>query len=320
METFTFNILDIVHTTLNAPGKSSHKPQKLFSQILQNEQGRQVFRKFKQCRTPPDNARLKSCCGSHSGAWLLCVPKDEHSRLGTEAFRFACRLRLGLPMRGSPTFCSLCRKHIDNFAIHPFSCPHQRSRLLEKHDMLVRLFKALARVAGVKFQDHHLTIFLALTENNLLRPDLLLAAMGPNLRDLFIDFVFTDPRSQSNAPQSAVKFGAARDKRERMKINKYRDLCEQLGYSFTAASLEIFGSMTDSLHQLIQQLVQKAAERSNIPYSILFPYWCKRISMTVQRGNAKFFMEASVRMSGSSDSRGDASVMLATHHIRTVAE
>jgi len=90
-------------------------------------------------------------------------------------------------------------------------------------------------------------------------------------------------------------------------------------FSPTAASLEIFGSMTDSLHQLIQQLVQKAAERSNIPYSILFPYWCKRISMTVQRGNAKFWMEANVRMSGS-DSLGDASVMLATHHIRTVAE
>ena len=51
----------------------------------------------------------------------------------------------------------------------------------------------------------------------------------------------------------------------------------------------------------------------------LLLYEMSVIIINYARGNAKFWMEASVRMSGS-DTIGDNSVMLATHHIRTVAE
>ena len=77
--------------------------------------------------------------------------------------------------------------------------------------------------------------------------------------------------------------------------------------------------MTEDSLDLVRLLVRKAADRSHIPYSILLPYWIKRLSMNIQKGNAKYFMKSTVRMTGS-DSLYDASVSLATHHIRIAAE
>ena len=85
-----------------------------------------------------------------------------------------------------------------------------------------------------------------------------------------------------------------------------------------AASLGIFGSMTSKLDPLIRRLVEMAAERAQIPYPILLPYWRKRLSMNIQQGNARSWMDATVRMSGV-DSLQDSSLNLATYHIRSVA-
>ena len=313
------NILDIVNDTLNDSATSSHKLQKLFTSLLQENQYNDVLQKFRNTRTLPDNARIRSCYGPHSGAWLLCVPKDSHSMMENEAFQFACSLRLGLPIHGSSTYCSLCKVHIDNIGIHAFSCPKQRSRLLEKHDKFCRDLKLLAQLAGIQAKDHHLTVFTCLDPENRLRPDLYFPTLGKLGRILLIDVVFTDPRNISNVVLAAIKIGAARNKKELMKEKKYQELSNELGYSFLGAALEIFGSMTKRLDSLISNLVQKAANRAQIPFEILLPYWRKRLSMNVQQGNAKFWMDSTVRMSGN-DSLRDVSLNLNTHHIRTVAE
>ena len=130
--------------------------------------------------------------------------------------------------------------------------------------------------------------------------------------------VFTDPRNKSNCPTSANKIGIAREKREAFKNNKYRAMCHSLGYSFMGIGIEIFGSMSDKMIGFISDLVYKASERSHIPFSILLPYWTKRLSMNIQKGNAKYFMNSSARMTGS-DTLHDASVLLATHHVRIMA-
>ena len=83
-----------------------------------------------------------------------------------------------------------------------------------------------------------------------------------------------------------------------MKKNKYEELCHQCGYSFLAAALEIFGSMSDKLDSLIKDPVENAAERAQIPFSVLLPYWRKRLSMNIQQGNARSWMDSTVRMSG----------------------
>jgi len=238
--------------------------------------------------------------------------------MDNEAFRFACNFRLGLPLIGSSFYCSLCKKHIDSVGIHTFSCPKQRSRLLDKHDSFCREVKLLAQLAGVKAKDHHLTLFTPLDPNNKLRPDLFLPSMGKQGRGLAIDVTIGDERNDSNASTAARETGAFLAKKDRAKEQKYEDPCHQMGYSFLAASLGIFGSMTNKLDSLIRRLVEMAAERAQIPYSTLLPYWRKRLSMNIQQGNARSWMDSTVRMSGA-DSLQDSSLNLATHHIRSVA-
>ena len=238
--------------------------------------------------------------------------------MDNESFRFACNFRLGLPLHNSSSYCSLCKKHVDNVGIHTFSCPKQRSRLLDKHDSFCRELKLLAQLAGVKAKDHHLTLFTPLDPKNKLRPDLFLPSMGKQGRGLAIDVTIGDSRNDSNAAAAALETGALRNKKERAKEQKYEEHCHTMGYSFLAASLEIFGSMTNKLDSLISRLVEMAANRSQIPFSTLLPYWRKRLSMNIQQGNARSWMDATVRMSGV-DSLQDSSLNLATHHIRSVA-
>jgi hypothetical protein len=133
--------------------------QKYLSSFMDHERQIDLIDTFHQNRPNHDSARLLSCCGPNSGAWLHVIPKDEHSMMDNEAFRVACNLRLGLPLKGATGFCSLCKSYTDNIGIHPFSCAHQRSRLLDKHNMLVRDIKLLAQLAGKRSIDYNLNLF-----------------------------------------------------------------------------------------------------------------------------------------------------------------
>ena len=78
------------------------------------------------------------------------------------------------------------------------------------------------------------------------------------------------------------------------------------------------GTMADDLLQLVKTLVVgRAAPRSGIPEHTLRPYWFKRLSMVVQRGNARFWLGATTRMAGPNALR-DESIESATHHIRNM--
>ena len=104
-----------------------------------------------------------------------------------------------------------------------------------------------------------------------------------------------------------------------MKNNKYRDLCHSLGYSFLAAAIVIFGSMAKELVALIKNLVERVSARCLIPTSTLLPYWIKRLSIVIQRGNARYWFNANARMCGPTAVH-DSSIDNATHHLRCVLE
>ena len=127
--------------------KKPYQIQKFFSTFLTNENFRSVMKTFKDTKTNPDNARFRSCLGETSGAWLNCIPKDKHSMMCNEEFRFAWDLRLGNDIRSGSGYCTLCKKHIDMKGIHAFSCPRQRQALTEKHDSLVK------EIASISWRD-----------------------------------------------------------------------------------------------------------------------------------------------------------------------
>jgi hypothetical protein len=233
-----------------------------------------------------------------------------------EAFRFSCLLRLGSYIPGAPSWCPLCKKHIDSRAIHTFSCPKLRYKLLEKHDYLLKQHKMLCYTAGVKAKDHNLTAFTQLNPDNHKRPDLLLRGEGQGGTDLYLDLVINDPRQNSNASMASTSFGHCLRKSVKFKNGKYQVDCHRIGASFLPVPYDIFGSTTDDVQNLISSLVRKASDRSHIPFHILMPYWTKRLSMAIQQGNAKLWMDSTTMMSSPHHgSHQDSSSSMDTHHI-----
>jgi len=70
------------------------------------------------------------------------------------------------------------------------------------------------------------------------------------------------------------------------KLRKYLNLYQSIGASVLAASIDIFGSMSNDLFHLIHILVLKASSRSLIPFEQFLPYWIRHLSMNYLRGNA----------------------------------
>ena len=164
-----------------------------------------------------------------------------------------------------------------------------------------------------------INLFTQFDPDNMLRPDLLLPFLTENGLYTLLDVCCTDPRNMSNCIKAAMMILISARRKADAKVFKYEAHCHRAGYNFFSFCIEIFGSMTEESIKLIRTLVVRAADRSHIPYSILLPYWIKRISMNIQKGNAKYFMKSTVRMT-SSDTLRDASILLATHHIRNSAE
>ena len=106
------------------------------------------------------------------------------------------------------------------------------------------------------------------------------------------------------------------DKKSKDKDRKYLTACHRIGLSFLPAVMEIFGNASDELLNLIKALVERASNRSHIPFHVFLPYWIKRISMTVQKGNAKHWFDSHVRMTGGTVYLQDSSLAMATHHLR----
>lgn len=183
--------------------------------------------------------------------------------------------------------------------------------------MFCNELKTLAQLAGINATDRHLTVFRQLAPNINLRPDISLPGMGQGGSTLLIDAAFTDARGSANAPTAATTPKAALRKVIQYKERKYLQLCHQIGHSFMVAAVEISGMMADDLLSLIKTLVGRAALRSGIPEHTLRPYWYKRLSMVVQRGNARFWLGATTRMAGP-DVLRDESIENATHHVRNM--
>ena len=81
-------------------------------------------------------------------------------------------------------------------------------------------------------------------------------------------------------------------------------------------AFESFGAVSADTVTLIAKLVSKAAELSNIPYSVLLSYWRKRISTTLQVQNARILMLSATRILAKSgaDEAFDMNALLESVH------
>ena len=263
--------------------------QHIFSKALHAEYAKEFLSNIKEAK---HMARIHSCAGSVSGAWLFNVPTNDHFILSPNLFRTCCLLRLGLDLPQLPTFCK-CRQAIDPTGYHLLTCVHWTAYLTRRHDALLRQLMILSSAAGVKSQNNNLTAFQQIEVGNLRRTDLLLYGMGENATNLHTDVSIGHPCSRSHVDQACRIPGHTLQKINKRKNDKYREECVAIGDRFLPLAFETFGNTTTEALGLLQDLVGKAAEIKSIPFSRLLSYWKRRVSTTLQRENALFILNTS---------------------------
>lgn len=268
--------------------------------------------------SPADKARIFSNDGSFAGAWLFSVPKNDKSIIAAETFRKCCRLRLGMAFNELPTTCC-CRGHkvIDRTnPCHFWACPEFKHLCTDRHNAIQAEIKALANSAGLRVDDRKLTVFRVTNDDDGKRPDLLIPTMGEDGRNLLVDITIGHPTCPSYVTQAARTRHYTLNELHRRKNVKYLQRCTEINSSFMPLAFESFGAVSADTVTLIAKLVSKAAELSNIPYSVLLSYWRKRISTTLQVQNARILMLSATRILAKSgaDEAFDMNALLESVH------
>ena len=228
--------------------------------------------------------------------------QSKHSIIEAFAFNLACQLRLGIPFSGQANFCICIRRPpLDRYGRHILACEMFRHLLKDRHDALVHVLKALAQMGGLRADDRGLTVFRVIDDDDGKRPDLLLPGFEDDGKDLLLDVTVGTPTCQSyfegaaNHPHRTLRILHNR------KNAKYLQRCTEIGASFMPMAFETFGAVSEEAMGVVAKLVQKVSDVTKIPYSILFNYWKKRLSTTMQVQNARILVNATRDILGRND-------------------
>jgi len=152
-----------------------------------------------------------------------------------------------------------------------------------RHDAIQHGFKELGAYGGINVIDKGLDI----TESDGRKGDLLFKGLGRQGRDLVVDISIGDPSAQSYLHNSAYISKYVADLLEANKLRKYAAAYREAGVDFMPLTCEMLGATSDLFIKFLKKLVAFAADVNNIHYSVMFNYWQKRLSITMQRYNAK---------------------------------
>ena len=119
------------------------------------------------------------------------------------------------------------------------------------------------------------------------KADAIFTGQGRDNTNLAADYTIGSATSNSYLQNSAYISKYVLTLLEDNKITKYAAGYRNIGVDFLPLSFEMLGEVSDRVITFFKKLVAAAADVTDIHYSILFNYWKKRISTTMQKYNAK---------------------------------
>ena len=150
----------------------------------------------------------------------------------------------------------------------------------------------LASTAGVNAQNHNLTSFQQIEENDLRRTNLLLCGARDQGRNLYADLSVGHPCSRSHVNQASRHPYENQNK----KNQKNGETCIAIGARFLPLTFETFGRTSDGVMKLSRDLVERGSEAKQISFSRLLSHWKRRLAATLQRENALFILNTSANI------------------------
>jgi hypothetical protein len=238
-------------------------------------------------------ARLLSASQPSASIWLTTLPEEDKLVLSNHDFCAAIRHRLAI----SSARCeSTCQCDPSQGPVVPSQHPHVCLRLKkeetnQRHEKIVKTLADLCTLAGVSHSFSCHLIRPARREEekeNLIRPDLYVYLPNGETAMIDVSVVFPAGATYVNNKGSAVKSLAAANDRAKEKVRKYGELANLNRMKFVPFILESFGAIGKEAKQFISSLVEDLPEKNQ-----LYAYCLRRLSIALQRGNAR--MEAAGR-------------------------
>jgi hypothetical protein len=196
-------------------------------------------------------ARMQSLQLKSARAPLVVTTKLPEHRLTDAECRLMLRQRMGMaPTKHMPDRC-VCGFYHRNDPLHIYKCPRNGQARINSHNRVVNAVAKMARRAGMMADD---TNFKA--ESQKLHgcvPDLELTEADGSLHIIDVSLTTADPKTYNRRHDSST--AAAAEKRERLKMNKYKDLARYRRGEVTTCCHEretcATGPLTESLIQTI---------------------------------------------------------------------
>ena len=83
---------------------------------------------------------------------------------------------------------------------------------------------------------------------------------------------------------------------ETMKFDKYKTMYARAGVDFMPLAVEMHGAISDTFLKFLKKLASDAADHIGTPYCIMFSYWQRRVSTTLQKMNANILYLATCKI------------------------
>jgi Reverse transcriptase (RNA-dependent DNA polymerase) len=251
-----------------------------------------------------DLARLRSCACGSSSAWLSTLPTTPGFRLRDGDFITALRHHLGLPQVPVGTFAVTC---FCNAALapadHAMSCPSLSGVMTMRHNILLGVWRRIARRAGVASAAE--PALQPLQRRALprgrdgARGDILLAL--PDALTV-TDVSVIHPAAATYAPAASRRAGAAAAVRDAQKRALYAADGAQQAYGFVPLSVESYGRLGKPAMALLGSLATIASAGEGVTKTAFMASAVRELSVALCRGNGIMYrasLQALARASGS---------------------
>ena len=231
-------------------------------------------------------ARLQSVQAEGSSRWMQVTPRERHLRLTDDEYRWATKLRLGVPVSAvaDSDRCTGCNKSgaFGRDSWHYLSCSQFISRFgTMRHNAVALAITRYARLAGCDAR-HEPT---RLSEDDEKRPDVEFCTLP---KSTLIDVVISHPTAPSH--QAAAKKGplSVADEATKRKHKKYATMAQFQNATFNAFSCETYGGLSEEARKVVAQIADIAIDNGALQSRLsIINELLDEVAVHIQRGNAK---------------------------------
>ncbi len=277
-----------------------NKIQKYLSKLVDKTIYNLIFKPLLRTKGRAYNARYRSTCGPHAGAFLRALPKKNMNTLLCDEFSTACILRLGLPFPFiTPDAHCDCKSKalIGIYGQHLHTC-NKDNTITNKHNELTKVIEQLCSHAGIGYVHEPLNCFPTDKVGNIhpdikiIQPRLLKGCNDSYLVDVSV--IHAVNKTSITQYKSDKKTGISARKREIDKNTAYLQYSNNHNLHFVPAAFETHGTWGEDFTILFEGLINKiwVRNKQQISLAIIREYWTKRISVIHRciRGNAQMLL------------------------------